>query len=75
MAKPLPANTNPYRTVDAMTVDLTCFNGAATEPAGSKDPPTNTSPNFERAAAAAKKNWLPNATASEMNLLEAGSPR
>ena len=57
------ANPNPYRTVDAMTVDLTCFNGVTS----AKDPTTTTGKfNFE-AHQRGEKNYLPS-TPTEMNL-------
>ena len=53
-----PINCNPYRTVDSMTVDLTCFNGVANEPNGSKDPPVTTNA-FFASHQRGEKNYLP----------------
>ncbi len=53
-----PINCNPYRTVDSMAVDLTCFNGVANEPNGSKDPPVTTNA-FFASHQRGEKNYLP----------------
>ena len=59
-----PQTWNPYRTVDAMTVDLTCFNGLTAE----KDPTTATGTYHFESHQRGERNWSPSASIKEMNL-------
>jgi hypothetical protein len=53
-------NCNPYRTVDAMTVDLTVFNGIdSTAPGAAKDPTTTTGNYQFQSHQRGEKNYLP----------------
>ena len=58
-----PADCNPYRTIDAMTVDLTCFNGVTT----SSDPTLTKGTFHFESHQRGEKNYLPG-TATEMNI-------
>ncbi len=61
-----PQFWNPYRTVDAMTVNLTCFDGLTTE----KDPTSTAGAYHFESHQRGERNWAwsGNASVSEMNL-------
>jgi hypothetical protein len=62
---PNPQSWNPYRTIDAMTVDLTCFNGMTQ----AKDPTlTPGSPRHFESRQRGEKNAWPLSNAKEMDL-------